>query len=297
MEEEEQKEEEKKTIKHIVMSGGGIAGFSFYGALRESNKNGAWNIDNIETMHGTSIGAIFSVILAFKYDWDIIDDFLIKRPWQHVFNFNLQNILSIFQGRGIFDVKVIEETFLPLFKGKDISIDATMKEFYEFSNIELHFFSVNINNFDLIDFSYKTHPDWRVIDALYCSCSLPVLLQPFIKDDFCYTDGGIIMNYPVKQCIENGADPEEIFGICRKPIIKMAGTNIGLTSTLFDYILNIFYKTIERVLNKQEAIKINKEFYIHCPPLSISDIFNTTSSMDERIRLIQIGVDAFNSTI
>jgi len=133
----------------------------------------------------------------------------------------MQNILSIFHTRGIFDVKFMEEIFSPLFKGKDISIDVTMKEFYEITGIELHFFSVNINNFAPIDFSYKTHPDWRLVDAVYSSSGLPILFQPIIKDDICYTDGGMVSNYPVKNCIDNGADPETIFGLCRKPIVKL----------------------------------------------------------------------------
>jgi len=281
------------TIKHIVMSGGGIAGFSFYGTLKESSKQGLWNIDNIKTIYGTSIGALFGIIISFKYDWETLDDFLIKRPWQNVYNINIQNMLSSFYTRGIFTVKVLEDTLSPLFKGKDLSVDITMKEFYEIVNIELHFFAVNVNIFDIIDFSYKTHPEWRVIDALYCSCCLPVLFQPIIRDDVCYSDGGILINYPVKYCIQNGASPDEIFGICRKPIIQL-NVNINSESSLFDYIFNIFYKSTEKVLNTRELFEIKNEIYIDCPPLSISDILKTSSSMDERIRLIQFGIDSWN---
>ena len=38
---------EKPTIKHIVCSGGGLAGFAFYGAIKESHKQGLWQIENI----------------------------------------------------------------------------------------------------------------------------------------------------------------------------------------------------------------------------------------------------------
>ena len=280
-----------KKIEHIVMSGGGIVGLSFYGVLRESNKRGKWDINNIKTIYGTSVGSIFAVFLALRYEWEVLDDYIIKRPWQNVFSFNMQNIFSIFHTRGIFDVKLMEEIFSPLFKGKDISIGVTMKEFYELTGIELHFFSVNINNFTPIDFSYKTHPEWRVIDAVYSSSGLPILFQPIIKDDICYTDGGMVLNYPVKNCIENGADPETIFGLCRKPIVKL-NYNITNDSSLFDYILNIFYKTIERVLNKQEHEEIIHEIYVDCPPLSINDIFDTSTKMEDRNRLIQFGVDS-----
>uniref|UniRef100_A0A6C0B6P8 PNPLA domain-containing protein n=1 Tax=viral metagenome TaxID=1070528 RepID=A0A6C0B6P8_9ZZZZ len=285
-------ESEEKKIKHIVMSGGGVAGFSFYGALKESNKRGLWNIDDIKSIYGTSAGALFGLIIALKYDWSVVDDYIIKRPWHHIFNFNIQNVFTIFDSRGMYDVKVMEEIYLPLFNGKDISINITMKEFYEVTGIDMHFFAVNINNFTTIEFSHKTHADWRIIDAVYCSCCLPILFQPYINEDKCYSDGGMVCNYPVNYCINNGADPDEIFGLCRKSIIRL-NYNVTSESSLFDYMLNIFYKTIERVLNNRVPIDIKREMFIDCPPLAVSDIFNTSSKVEERLRLIQVGIDSY----
>lgn len=281
----------KFTIKHLVISGGGIAGFSFYGALREFQKQGIWDIHNIKTIYGTSIGAMFAFILALKYDWETLDDYIIKRPWQNVYKFNMQNVIFTFQTKGIFDIKVVEDTFLPLFKAKEMSIDITMKEFFETTGIDVHVFTVDINQFELIEISHATHPDWRVVDAVYCSCSLPIVFKPLIRDGKCYTDGGFFVNYPVQQCIQNGADPDEILGICRKPITK-SNVVVEEKSSLFDYILNIFYKTTEKVLNRQSAHQIQRELFVDSPPLSLYDIFSTTSSMDERVRLIEIGVQA-----
>lgn len=292
MEDTEEHGSTAKKIKHIVMSGGGVAGFSFYGALRESSKRGVWSMSDIETVYGTSAGALFGLIIALKYDWDTLDDYIIKRPWQNIFNFNIQNIFTIFTMRGIFDVKIMEEIFMPLFKGKDIPIDITMKDFYESTGIDMHLFSTNINDFTHIEFSYKTHPDWRIIDAVYCSSCLPILFRPVMIEDKCFTDGGMICNYPLKYCIENGADPEEIFGLCRKPVVKL-NYNVTADCSLFDYILNIFYKTTEKVLNNTENIKISHELFIDCPPLSVSDVFNASSKVEERMRLIQVGVDNY----
>ena len=275
-------------IKHLVISGGGIIGFSFYGLLRETHKDGIWNIDNIQTIYGTSVGAILGVVIALKYDWETIDDYLIKRPWQNVYKFSMDSILLAIHSKGILDKKIIDDTFSPLFKGKDISINVTLKEFFEITNIELHIFSIDVNTFNLIDFSYKTHPDWLVTDAVYCSCSLPILFQPLIKDNICYCDGGFIANYPVKQCVDNGANPDEIFGMCRSSIFDDT-TKINENSTLFDYILNLLYKTIDKVLNIKKTISIKKEVFIKCPPLSIYDIYETASSMEKRLELISMG--------
>ena len=45
------------TIKHIVLAGGGPAGFVTYGALRELHINKFWNISDIKSIYGCSIGA------------------------------------------------------------------------------------------------------------------------------------------------------------------------------------------------------------------------------------------------
>ena len=56
-----------KTIKHIVIPGGGGTGFIAYGALKESHNRGIWNIENIESIYGTSAGAIIAIFIAIIY--------------------------------------------------------------------------------------------------------------------------------------------------------------------------------------------------------------------------------------
>ena len=53
-------------IKHIVMAGGGPSGFITYGVLKHLSGEKYWNIDNIESLYGTSIGAFFSTILCLN---------------------------------------------------------------------------------------------------------------------------------------------------------------------------------------------------------------------------------------
>ena len=73
------------TIKHLVISSGGPAGFTMYGALRYLNKEGVWNINNIKTIYGTSVGTCIAIFLSLNYDWDTIDNFLLKRPWSKIY--------------------------------------------------------------------------------------------------------------------------------------------------------------------------------------------------------------------
>ena len=80
-------------------------------------------------------------------------------------------------------------------------MNITLKELYEYSNIELHFFTFEINHFKLEDISYLTHPHLSLMVAIQMTCGLPILLTPVCLDDKCYTDGGIICNYSLTKKI------------------------------------------------------------------------------------------------
>jgi NTE family protein len=277
------------TIKHIVIPGGGGTGLIAYGAIKESHKQGLWNINNVETIYGTSIGAIFAVVLSLKYDWQILDDYLIKRPWHQVFDFNMQSIINSFQKQGIFDMLLIEEMFSPLFRGVDLPLSVTMREFHEWSKIELHLYTTELNDFKSVDISHKTHPDWRVIDAVYASAALPLLFAPLLKDGRYYIDGGIFLNYPLYPCIQNGTNPDEILGIKRKEILSQR--DFSEKSTLFDYILLIFNKTMASiVLNTPiNNIQIKNQIEIECCSISMYELYMLTISQEERLQFIEKG--------
>ena len=278
--------QEKSIIKHIVISGGGPTGLTYYGVLKEANNMGLWKYEDIKTMYGTSVGSMLAVILCLQYDWETIDDYLIKRPWNNVFKFNMHYILDSYSKRGIFNIKIIEEIFSPLFKGKDISIDVTMKEFYELTNKELHLFSTEINNYELIDFSYKTHPDWKLIEVIYCSSCLPILFSPYLIDDECYCDGGMLCNYPLEKCIENGANPDEIIGV--RMFEKETNNTVTDNSTLFDYFM-LLLKNLSK--NKKAYTYIPNEYIIETDNKALYNFYSSSNDSNERIKLIEDGIE------
>uniref|UniRef100_A0A6C0HVF5 PNPLA domain-containing protein n=1 Tax=viral metagenome TaxID=1070528 RepID=A0A6C0HVF5_9ZZZZ len=280
--------EKTNKIKHLVISGGGPRGFIFYGILKELYNNGFWKLEDIETMYGTSIGSLLSVILCLNYDWDTIDDYFIKRPWQNIFKFNMYTIVDSFQKRGFFSINIFKESFIPLFKGKDISMDITLQEFYDLNGIELHIFATEINRYELIDFSYKTHGNYKVIDVVYYSCSLPIIFSPILQNDLCYCDGGLILNYPLEKCLKNGANKDEILGIK----ITIDDTNIfkiNENSSIFDYIFYLITKILEKKLLINENIDVPWEITVKTSQNTIYSFYKILSSQEERIKLIEYG--------
>jgi len=190
-------------IQHLVFSGGNIYGFTFYGIMKTLQQNGVWDLANIKTIHATSIGAVISTIIALNYDWETTDKYLIHRPLSELINFDIATIFGCVQNCGFFTLKLIENYFYNLFTGKDLSPKITMLEFFEKTGIELHFFTTKITGFEMVDLSYKTHPDWMMTEAIYASSALFPFLSPLFKDGELYVDGGFLLNNPLTKCIEN----------------------------------------------------------------------------------------------
>ena len=192
---------EKNKIKHLVLSGGGPAGFITYGALRYLAQQEFWHLQNIESIYGCSVGAFFGVIVSLGYEWEWLDDYFIKRPWEKLIHISA---LTFFEKKGLLDETFIAESIASLLSAKDLKVDITLAELYAHTKIELHMYATNINAklIEKVDISYKTHPDLTVIKALTMTMCYPFLFKPVcISLDECYIDGGLVNNYPLNDCI------------------------------------------------------------------------------------------------
>ena len=142
------------TIKHLIMSGGGPIGLSYLGAMEYLLDKGFVNIDNIESIYATSIGAIISVMLSLKYDCPTIRKYVIERPWKDLFKLSAKQIMETYTNKGLYDIKVTEKTFKPLLEAKDLSINITLKEFYEYSQKDIHFFVFDLNSYKTVEITH-----------------------------------------------------------------------------------------------------------------------------------------------
>jgi predicted acylesterase/phospholipase RssA len=284
-------------IKHIVISGGGVSFFIAYGVLKESHKSGHWKLENIKTVYGTSAGAVINFILLLNFDWKVLDDYVILRPWQNVFKIDVFTIINSLQTRGILNIRAIEEIIEPLLLAKDMDLTITLKDFYEKTGIEYHVFTSQMENFCLVDISYKTHPDWKLSEAIYSSCCLPFLFSPFMKDGRTYIDGGIFCNYPFQQCCQNGAIKEEIFGIrnnTKDPFYKPL-TN---ESTLFDFILDLIFRILYKIADGENTSNVlSNEILLDTSIVSIYDIYLASSNIKQREQLIENGINSWKQYI
>jgi predicted acylesterase/phospholipase RssA len=277
-----------KAIKHIVLSGGGVMCLTQYGILYESMKTGFWKLENIQTVYGASAGSIIMTVILFAklLDWNIIDDYVKKRPWKQVFGFNIDVIAQSFHKKGMFDKKVIEDIYKPLLAAIDKDVNITLKEFYDVVGVESHFISAELTKFEMVDLSYKTHPNWKLVDAVYCSGCLPFLFSPYYHENKIYMDGSLFMHFPIKACVDNGANRDEIFGITN----IFDETNVPTLNSLYDYILYIIDNLLNHILVKNPPVK----YCVYIPStyvVSIYDIYLMANSSEYLLKLTNKGVN------
>jgi len=280
------------TIKHLVISGGGPIMIQIMSAIQELERKDFLNMENIESIYGTSAGAIIGIMISLKFDWETLNDYIIKRPWHDVFPIKVQNILDAYTKKGIFDIKTIEKCFKPLFDAKDIPLDINMEDFYQLTKIELHMFSFEVNEYKVIDISYKTHPQLKLLQAIQMTSALPILVTPVLIQDKCFIDGGVGCNYPLSFCIDSGKEPDEILGFKNK--YSDERSYINSESTLLDYILSFLYKAIFNIHNNYVQPIIKNEVICDASYLTIDVFKSTLSNIDVRRELFEKGKQAAN---
>lgn len=275
------------TIKHLVISGGGPIMIQILSAIQELEKNNFLNMNNIESIYGTSAGAIIGVILSLNFDWETINDYIIKRPWQDVFPIKVQNILDAYTKKGIFDIKTVEKCFKPLFDAKNIPIDINLENFYELTNIELHLFSFEVNEYKIEDISYKSYPKLSLMKAILMTCALPILVTPVCIDNKCFMDGGVGCNYPLNFCIESGKNTDEILGFKNKYSDEKSA--VDNNSTLLDYVLNFLFKAIFNVNNNYIQPNIKNEVICDATYLTFDILKSALTNIEVRQDLFEKG--------
>lgn len=238
-------------IKHLVISGGGPAGLIMFGALKHLNENNIWRLKNIESIYCTSIGSLLGTILLLNLDLNVVNSYLIERPWDKLFHKYSNNIFNINNNMGYIDSNIFYEIVNPLFKCANIDTNITLLEFYNKNKVKLNIFTTNINEDTLCteQLNYKTYPELKVISAICMSSSFPLVFTPIFYQDKCFVDGGLINNYPLNNCLlDNNCDENEILSLCTDGMLNNKNLQLNnKDSKLTDLTLLVINKLIRQV--------------------------------------------------
>jgi predicted patatin/cPLA2 family phospholipase len=284
----------KMTIKHLVIGGGGPFGICALGALKYLHDKEFWNINNIKSIYATSIGSLVAVYLSLKYEYDYIIEYIVKRPWEKIFqDIGVENILELYDNKGLINMHpILIQKYGILFEAKGLSPNITMKEFYEYSGIEFYFITCDANRFTRDIISYKTHPDLELITALSITSAFPVIFTPVIIDDKCYIDGGIFSNYAVNICLqETGCKHEEILGVKKYQSSNVNDSIITNDSNIIELLEKVTLHFFNRINDEYLLEKIPYEVVCDMSVFTTYDAWTQVPySSEHRNNLIVYGV-------
>ena len=259
----------------ICMSGAGIKGMAFIGAIDYLNKKKFINIENIKNWAGTSSGSIIAYIFVCGFSISEIENFIIE------FNFTKINpdisIDNIFYNHGISDGNRAEFILRSFIQHKFNVDDITFSELYKLTNKNLLIIGTNFTKACEEVFSHNNTPDMSVITAVRISMSLPIFFTPVLYNNCYYVDGSLKNNFPINYCnkyttiglyVKNNNDT------CTNEISSIVSIILGCSNIIAD---TINHKDIHLCDN---IIQIDN--YKH-------EMVNFDFTIDTKMKLLKLG--------
>jgi hypothetical protein len=187
-------------IDTLILEGGGINCIATGGALRYLNEQGI--LKDIKKYAGSSAGSILCALLVIGYNPEEIVNTLFKQNNKIIKNF-IDNLLipyNLFKYFGLYNGKKFVKYICKLFIEKGYSENTTFLELFNKTGKTLTITGTSFSIQDTIFFNHYTYPNFRVIDAIRISMSIPLYFTSvsYNLDGklHVFGDGGILVNFP-----------------------------------------------------------------------------------------------------
>jgi predicted acylesterase/phospholipase RssA len=254
-------------IDTLILSGGGLKGFGFIGALKVLEENNIIKIKNIKNYYANSVGSILSLLLAIGYNLNYLEEFILK------FDFNkiipqldlslLINNLGISNGN---EIMIILQT---MFLKKTKINDMNFIDFYKKYKIKLHFITTNYTTGNEEILSPDITPNLSVLLAVRMSISIPFIFTPVLYNNNIYIDGFITNNFPIDKIDINKNN---------YIAIKVNNNYNRNNPNLFDFFKGCINLSIYNLSKNQNNIKNNKIIEIVYNNINESNLNNDNIS-------------------
>lgn len=277
-------------IECLVLSGGGHLGFIELGALYHLEENKYFDRKKIKSYYGTSFGSILAVLLSTPLDWETSNDYMLKRPWDKVFELKSNNLLQIWENKGFFDEEISIKCLKPVLDAFDLPIDVNLKDYYEFSQVEINFITFNCSLCETKEINYKNYPDLPLYKAIYMSCCVPLLFKPLEWKDELYIDGGMEHNYPISYALKQYSK-ENILSF--KIVYDRSNYSINKDTSFINYFSSLLMYNIVKlndVLSTEDKFT-HELIYTTSKETDTQDIIGSISSYEKRNELFEKGLE------
>lgn len=232
-------EKTNKKYEYLVLSGGGIKGIAYCGALKVLEE--LCILQSIKGYAGTSAGSIVAGLLAIGYTSNEILDIMKAIDFESLVDDKIgyvRDSYNLIKDYGIAPGKTIYELMGDYIKSKTSNSDYTFGDLYTDHQISLVIVGTDLKTRNAVYFYHGTYPNMSIRQAIRISMSIPFLFEPVSYDNMLCVDGGLVDNYPLH--VFDGDKPNDIksrMNLC-VPNHKVLGLNIMTDSDVSSLIEN-----------------------------------------------------------
>ena len=278
-------------INTLLISGAGIKGISYLGAIKILEEKKILNFKFINKYVGISIGSIISLFFILDYNVNEIIEFTKQFNFKFIIdNFDINKLLI---NKGFIDFSYIQFILLEIiyqkihnsneytskFNNKNNLKNITFLDLFNLTNKEFIIVITNYNSGTPLYLSHLLTPDYKIIDSIYKSITIPFIFEPINDGKYIWIDGAISDNLPMHLC-----NIDTTIGLCM---------DINLDNNYDD-----FFSYLKGIFNILSVIKINKN-YTNIIKINIDYInfINFDISIDTINKLINDGYNQTNYII
>ncbi|MCH2106062.1 MAG: patatin-like phospholipase family protein [Planctomycetes bacterium] len=177
--------EERRPRTVLVLGGGGMRGMAHVGILRAMQTLGL----EYDAIVGTSIGSLVGAMAAGGATVDEIEETVSKVQKENTFRLNfLKFLLKGMRTPSVYSGDTFRERLDELVKHRS------------FAELKVPFYcnAVRLEDGGSVFFGTPGFDEVPLLDALYASCCLPGVFEPWQHDGFHYMDGGITDAVPLR---------------------------------------------------------------------------------------------------
>lgn len=197
------KDKDTNEYSGIVIAGGGTNTFSLLGCIKYCIENNIINMNNINTLIGTSAGSYICLMLTVGFTIDEMIEIYVNEVSKKLeFNFDNIYISEIIEKKSIYSNKLLIEMYETAFikyRNGEIPTLLDIKNKY---NKELVFTVYNLSKNKLEYLNYINSPDLLVTHGCAMSSCIPIAFNPIEYKKCYYIDGGIKSNFSIEKTQE-----------------------------------------------------------------------------------------------
>lgn len=277
----------KKIINTLILSGGGVKGIAYIGALKyldELKTKEEYDII-IEEILGVSAGSIIGLLYILGYKYDELVDEIMSKNLSDLKELRIKNFLQRYGfDSGVRIINWIETLIIR----KGYSKDITFADIYTEFGINFKVIATNLNKYKTAVFDKTSSPNLRVTRAIRMSIGVPFIFTVTKYRGECYVDGGLINNYPIK---EYDGKLDNVLGLKLVTRGEFHQMDESIDS-FYDYLRNMI---VCYMVQKERETTLSYKYRDHTIGIEAQSVTNTINfSLNEehKRKLIDIGYDA-----